>query len=310
MTGEFRSRVQGLALAGTLAFSLVLSGCTLEASEDSNGETTTVTHTSQITTEPPVHSEQEVEEPSASAAPSEDSGSVEEQLQAAVEQTVGLYGGTAGIAFSDGISEISAGDMTAYAAWSTIKVPIAIAALRQDPSQTDNVTAAIQRSDNAAAEALWASLGDPASAGAATSSVLSEGGVGIPVNTVVTRDGFSSFGQTMWSTSDQARFAANLGCIAGSDPVLQDMAMVDPSQSWGIGQLTGAQFKGGWGPEPNGAYSARQFGVFTDPSTGQTRALAISVRPGSGDFGEAQSMANALISHIQGALPEIPANNC
>ena len=44
-----------------------------------------------------------------------------------------------------------------------IKVPLVIAALREEapPEVTDAMTAAITESDNAAAESIWASLGDP-----------------------------------------------------------------------------------------------------------------------------------------------------
>lgn len=303
MMAGSRLRFWGAALAA----SVVLSGCTIDTidtTESSGPPTSTVTLTSTPTSPPAA------EAPVLPTEEPQQGESFAQALQAAVDQTIAVYGGTAGIAVSDGSTEVTAGDMSAAAAWSTIKVPLAVAALRQDPAQTTNVTAAIQWSDNNAAEALWASLGTPEQAGQATTDILREGRNDVTVNTVVTRDGFSSFGQTMWSPDDQARFAATLGCISGSDPVLQNMAMVEPGQSWGIGRLPGARFKGGWGPQPDGAYSVRQFGLSTNPTSGQTTALAIIVRPGSGSFADAQAMADTLISTVQPALAQAPASAC
>lgn len=330
-----RSTIYKSILASYLTGCLALTGCTIGSPETSDIEddvqaTSTVTLTSSLKSGIPEGAELDDSEPirepvSGSAptalgpnsvngtdvtSPSANPADITGQLQSAVDQAVAIYGGTAGIAFSDGSTTVAAGDISDAPSWSTIKVPIAIAALRQDPSQLANATAAIQWSDNAAAEALWESLGTPDQAGIATGDVMAEGGSGFPINTMVTRSGFSSFGQTMWSTNDQARFVANLGCISGSAPVLQNMGMVEPSQSWGIGQLPGAKFKGGWGPKPDGAYSARQFGLTTNSATGQTRALAIIVNPGSGTFGDAQSMANTLISKVQVAIPQAPATSC
>lgn len=303
MMAGSRLRFWGAALAA----SVVLSGCTIDTidtTESSGPPTSTVTLTSTPTSPPAA------EAPVLPTEEPQQGESFAQALQAAVDQTIAVYGGTAGIAVSDGSTEVTAGDMSAAAAWSTIKVPLAIAAVRQDPAQTTNVTAAIQWSDNNAAEALWASLGTPEQAGQATTDILREGRNDVTVNTVVTRDGFSSFGQTMWSPADQARFAATLGCIRGSEPVLQNMAMVEPGQSWGIGQLPGARFKGGWGPQSDGAYSVRQFGLSTNPTSGQTTALAIIVRPGSGSFADAQAMADTLISTVQPALAQAPASAC
>lgn len=323
MMRKFRPKFSAAAVVGCLGSSILLTGCTIGAPTSTDDEesamgTSTVTITSSATafdTSNPTRVLESTVEPepvqtTASATAQPNTDDIASQMQLAVDNAVSVYGGSAGIALSDGYTSVTAGDMTPYASWSTIKVPIAIAALRNDPSQLANVTAAIQWSDNAAAETLWGSLGASEEAGLVTEGVLAEGGVQVPVSTVVTREGFSSFGQTMWAASDQARFAANLACIPGSEPILQNMAQIEPSQSWGIGGLPQAQFKGGWGPEPNGSYSARQFGLTTDPATGQSRALAIIVRSGSGNFNDAQMMANALISEVQSVIPQSPPTSC
>ncbi|MDY3128111.1 MAG: hypothetical protein SOW59_08335, partial [Corynebacterium sp.] len=127
------------------------------------------------------------------------------ELQKIVDSAVATFGGTAAVAFSTGSTNVVAGDDTAYPAWSTVKIPIAIAAVRADPSHFGNASAAITGSNNDAAAALWQSL----PAGAAD-AILSQADIPLTINTVKSRPEFSTFGQTPWSTSLQAKFAANL----------------------------------------------------------------------------------------------------
>lgn len=236
------------------------------------------------------------EEASPSVAPD-----TAQALQSAVDMAVAAFGGTAGIAVSDGVTATSAGDDTAYPAWSTSKVPIAIAALRQDPSLTAPAAAAITASNNEAAETLWLSL----PAGAAD-QVLAEGGAPVTMNTVKIRPEFSVFGQTAWSPSSQATFAANLPCVEGSAPVLELMGQVNSDQTYGIGQLPGARFKGGWGPDPSGSYQVRQFGRFT--GTHGEVAVALTAIPASGQYGDAQAMASMMATQLAGAA--LPTAAC
>ncbi|GAB3703337.1 hypothetical protein [Corynebacterium nasicanis] len=223
-------------------------------------------------------------------------------LEAAVREVLARYGGSAGVAVSDGREIYTAGDMTAVPAWSTIKVPLAIAALRVDPEMAPSAAAAIRVSDNAAAETLWL-----ASGAVGVDAVLAEGQAGTVVNQEVRRPEFSIFGQTAWSAADQARFAAHLPCIAGGEPVLQDMAAIDPSQSWGLGTLAGARFKGGWGPDLNGTYTARQLGLA--PGADGERAVAVVATPASGSLADAQEMTTLLVQAL-GDLTQFPAARC
>ena len=59
------------------------------------------------------------------------------------------------------------GDWQEGPAWSTVKVPLVIAAYRQAETAASyrQMKAAITESDNAAAESLWEQLGDPARRG-------------------------------------------------------------------------------------------------------------------------------------------------
>lgn len=267
---------------------------------------TTVTSTVQVPRSAPQSEPDEPLQPSPSAtAPhavpdTELDASV---LQPIVDGAVARFGGSAGVAISDGATDASAGDDAAYPAWSTIKVPISIAALRQDPALRPTAAAAIQSSDNDAAQTLWDSL-PPRAADA----VLAEGENSVTVNTAQLRPEFSTFGQTPWSPSEQARFAANLPCIAGSQDVLAMMSQVAPSQSYGLGQLPGARFKGGWGPDTAGMYQLRQFGLVA--GAGGDVAVALTASPGSGSYADASAMATQLAGGISSTLDQLPAASC
>ncbi len=97
-------------------------------------------------------------------------------------------------------------------AWSTIKVPLAIAALRSDWLRArDLAVKTITESDNAASEELWSRLGDPADAARQVQAVIAEGGdTATVVESRRLRPGFTAFGQTQWTLQRQARFAAEL----------------------------------------------------------------------------------------------------
>ncbi|WP_394282010.1 hypothetical protein [Corynebacterium sp.] len=224
-------------------------------------------------------------------------------LQNIVDEVIARYGGNASVAVSDGTNELIGGDDAALPAWSTIKVPIAIAALRQDPSLAPTAAAAIQSSDNAAAEVLWNSVTPPL-----VEAVLAEAEAPISVNAVPTRPGVSTFGQTSWSPSQQARFAANLACVDGAQPVLDLMGQVVAEQSYGIGQLPGARFKGGWGPDTSGLYDIRQFGRFSTPQ-GDV-AIALTASPSDGSYATAQAMANELAHGVSTIAHELPLAAC
>lgn len=285
-------------LVALLLTVLPLGACTIPGDEPATSPAETVTLTSTAAPGQPA--------PTLAETPAL-GGEVD--LQSLIDSAVADFGGDAGIAVSDGTTEISAGADVARPAWSTIKVPLAIAALRQDPGLLTWATPAIQSSDNDAAATLWQSLGDPATAGAAVSRVLGEGGNQVGVTTEVLRPGFSSFGQTPWSPSQQARFAAQLPCVAGGAQLLELMGGIIPGQSQGLGTLPGARFKGGWGPDPRGgAYDLRQFGLVSGP--GGDVAVAISTHPGSGTYEDAQAMATRIATGLSPMLDQLPNASC
>ncbi|WP_179129617.1 hypothetical protein [Corynebacterium pacaense] len=150
---------------------------------------------------------------------------------AAVASTNGGRGG-GGLA-QDGQARTFGGLLDAPAR-STIKVPIALAALdgcdADRASLEAQVTAALTTSDNDAAEWLWECLGDPDTAALRTGDVIAHAGTPVRVNTTVTRPGFSSFGQTEWTLPEQALFAGVLPDIA-ADTIVAEAPMRSKSST-------------------------------------------------------------------------------
>jgi hypothetical protein len=220
-------------------------------------------------------------------------------------------GGTSGLAVSAvGLDPMvrEVGTLREGVAWSTIKVPIAIAVERRSdghPSASEQslLTRAITASDNSAAVALWSSLGTPDAAAAAVRGVLAEtGDTSTRVETQILRPGFTSFGQTHWSLVAQQRFIAGLPCLPNSAPVRSLMEQVVADQRWGLGTFgADTQFKGGWGPEPDGRYLVRQMGIVR-LTGGRRLAASMATMPADGTFetGTASltEIAQWLIAHV------------
>lgn len=200
-------------------------------------------------------------------------------------------GGRSGVAVSPlGLEQRvqAAGTLRRAVAWSTAKVPIAMAvvAAGHADEQQANLRQAITASDNAAAERLWSSLGDPSVAAVKATAQLRGGG---DKRTVVQsrrlRADFTAFGQTSWRLSDQVRFTAGMPCVSSSDRVLALMAQVIPAHRWGLGAIKAkARFKGGWGPGSRpgvaGGYVDRQMGIVT--LRGRRFAVTIATAPSDG----------------------------
>lgn len=257
------------------------------------GEQPTVTETVWTTPQPPPRQ-----------SPAEQS--VAQGVEQAVAQVIARHGGQAEVAVVEGVHVHSAGQVDDAPAWSTIKVPVAVAALKRHPDLLATVRAAITVSDNQAAEQLWHSLGTPAQAGRATEDVLSEAGAAGTVQTGFPRPEFSSYGQTRWHPADQARFAAGLPCLVGAEPVLEAMGQITSGQDYGLGTIPGARYKGGWGPDPDGTYVVRQFGVLPASEGQGVSSVALVVRPASGTYAAGQAMLTDLVAH----LPALPATTC
>jgi hypothetical protein len=226
-----------------------------------------------------------------------------------------LHATTAGIAVGavgSTDAPTTLGDWSTGPAWSTIKIPLALAALRQDDSHTvtDPMKAAITESDNAAAESIWATLGDPVDAAAKVQDVLKQTG---DQETIVPskkkRQEFTIFGQTDWSLTHQVQFISSAVCDNANTPILALMGQIEPGQSWGIGTIPGTQFKGGWGPSTEGKYLVRQFGVITTPSGGEI-AVALAAEPASGQFADGTTDLTEMAKWLTDHLGWLPAGQC
>lgn len=204
------------------------------------------------------------------------------------------------------------GDWTSGIAWSTIKVPLAVAALRHDPTESimAEAEAAITVSDNDAAQALWLSLGDGLTAAHAVQEVLDEAGDATTgLAGPRTRLDYNAFGETEWTLANQVRFASRLPCLAQSEAVTRLMTEITPEQSWGLGILNGAAFKGGWGPDDEtGIYTVRQFGVV--PTQTGLVAVALAAQADSGDFEDATAILTRLAVLLSEHMKELRGGSC
>jgi len=242
-------------------------------------------------------------------APPPNTGSLDTdfaQLQATVPATIGIALAPVGVSQAQKLL----GDWSSGPAWSTIKVPLAIAALRAEGPEVvaDPMKAAITQSDNAAADVLWQGLGDPETAASKVDAVLQEVGDPTKVQSQRIRPEFSAFGQTIWSLADQARFLAAAACDTRNQPILDLMGQIAADQQWGLGTISGARFKGGWGPSEAGAYLVRQFGVV--PVEAGDVVVAIAVTPQSGAFGDGTAELTQIIEWLRDHSAELPAGHC
>ena len=140
------------------------------------------------------------------------------KLQSDIDGTVGIAIAPAG----DGNAPVMLGQWPGGPAWSTMKVPLVIAALRQPGhgDVTDAMRAAITKSDNDAAESIWKGMSDdPVTAAQMVEKVLREAGDPTTVEPLRKRPEFTAFGQSQWSLVDQLRFAAFVACDQGDAAV-------------------------------------------------------------------------------------------
>lgn len=308
--GAFPRRAVALSLA--LALVSATAGC---AGLNGGGATVVVTETVATVTGAPVQGGVGAQSAPADAGPEPGAAPSAEPapapgLAADLDAVVAAVAGPAGVVVApvgNPGQVASAGAWQSGVAWSTIKVPLAIAVARSNPAALETSASAITVSDNQAAESLWAALGGGDAAASAVGAVLREGGdTGSQVPSVHTRSGYSIFGQTQWSLADQARFATALPCLSGAGRVVDLMGQITPEQQWGLGRILGARFKGGWGPGEQGGYLVRQFGLV--PGAGGDIAVAIAVQAPTFEAGTAalSTMVDALASQ----LSTMPGGSC
>ncbi|WP_431309105.1 hypothetical protein [Gordonia prachuapensis] len=211
---------------------------------------------------------------------------------------------------------ITMGDLTTGRAWSTLKVPVSLAAERRfGAAVATEEDKAITFSDNDAAGELWGSLGGGQSSVDAVTDVLREGH---DLRTQVSSeadDPPSYPGYTPWALADQARFGAHLPCLPGSEHVIRLMSNVASNQQWGVatmGRNQGAvtAVKGGWGPARSGSagYLVRQLAVIT--TLRGDVAVSMAAIPSSGSFSTGTRMLDKVGDWLERHLAALPVGRC
>jgi hypothetical protein len=211
---------------------------------------------------------------------------------------------------------ISMGTLKTGRAWSTLKVPVSLAAQRKNGfAVAMKEDKAIKFSDNDAAGDLWGSLGGGMSSVNAVTDVLREGH---DQKTHVTSeaDNPPSYpGYTQWALVDQARFGAHLPCLPDSEHIIRLMSSVAANQQWGIAKTGRSQgaitaVKGGWGPatSKSAGYLVRQLGVIST-TRGQV-AVSMAAVPRSGSFSDGTKMLNRMGDWLGRNLAQLPMGRC
>lgn len=228
----------------------------------------------------------------APSAPNPDS--VRTQLDRAVEKTARKYHAKVGVAISAGNDTIAVGDKGKGPVWSTIKVPIAIAALK-DGADKSLVDLAIKESDNDAAYSLWSQVQwHEGSADKAVEELLEDYGSHVDIHD-------TAFGYSTWSLKDQAVFGAELPCIEEADYVHKVLKDIVSWQKIGLSKEERTRAKSGWGlDEDENEYTYRQFGVHE--VTGKRVGVALSVVTDGEDYAKAEPAVKYLAHEMVGIV--------
>lgn len=207
-----------------------------------------------------------------------------------------------------GTSAVSVGEVDADTAWSTMKVPIAIAALQNGSTEMGDVKEAITLSDNDAAIDLWDSLGAGTGAADTVQTVIRRFG---DSDTTVQPDGQDGsdepFGMTQWRAVDQVRFVEGLACT--TDPsavkVRGYMGQIDPSEQFGLAGIHPSMVKAGWGDEDDGDYTVRQMAILPH-NDGYSAVTFIAQGPEDGVDRTVADLKVWFTAHIK----DLPVRHC
>jgi hypothetical protein len=226
-----------------------------------------------------------------------------------------------------GSSKVMGGDEAAHG-WSTTKVPVLTALLKARHEELTSeerswAQAAITESDNQSVLDLFGALEHIEGGLTAASIYMQElfrasGDEETVVATAPPPAGaVTTFGQTEWRPSNAVKFFSALarGCLlsgAGTDYVLGLMQRIEPSESWGLGSagFASVAFKGGWGPEPTGAYLVRQAGIIDVGSSRAVAAALVAFPPaGAGSFEAGTEMLSKAASWLRAHLNLVPRSS-
>ncbi|HEY3995806.1 MAG TPA: hypothetical protein VGM40_07580 [Mycobacterium sp.] len=223
-------------------------------------------------------------------------------LETSFEELSGTVPATIGIAIASAREGpvASFGAWSTGVAWSTIKVPLAIATLRAGVGSRELVADAIVQSDNAAAEELWLQLGNPAEAARQVRAVIQDAGdTTTMVESRRLRPDYTAFGQTQWSLARQAQFAAQLPDIPDASGIVDLMGDLCADHCWGLA-AKGFAAKGGWGPGTADDYLVRQFAIVPIEAGHVGVAVAAQAHDGVFETGVdvLAKLADWLVDHL------------
>ena len=193
-------------------------------------------------------------------------------------------------------------------AWSTIKIPLSMAALRRSKSATtkDRVNRALRHSDNGAAAQLWAQLGSGRTAARRVNAVLRDyGNKKTYTQWRTVRQGASPFGQTKWSSNGQSYLMAGIACNKEGIYIRQQLNAAT-SGYWGLRRFDKAYVKNGYGPRNNGAL-VRQTAIVVGKD-GRRWGVSISVKASSTNRGFTD--ASTITDWLRTRIREVPAKHC
>ena len=178
-----------------------------------------------------------------------------------------------GISLYNGHINGYTGTVATLPSWSTIKVPIALAAQEHcdvsDEALHTLIKAAIEWSDNDSASTLLDCVGTEH-----VEEEVAEAGASINAN--------AAFGRSEWPLASAARYGWYLSTRDEDNEVIVAMYNVVDEQQWGLGAFDNAAFKGGWsGDRRDGSWHSRQFGFVPVDDTALGVAIAARSPDGS-----------------------------
>ncbi len=191
-------------------------------------------------------------------------------------------------------------------AWSTIKVPLAMAALQRSTSATtrSRVERALRYSDNGAAAELWREIGSNATAAARVNKVLAQKGDTVTKVRYSTSGGRSSYGRTPWRTSSMGVFMSNMAC--GSGAIVRQHLATTAGPKWGLKTMPRPLVKNGYGPVAGG-YLVRQAGIIIG-ADGRRWGVSVTVRATS--LARGQQDLTRVAGWLKPRIGWIPAKTC
>jgi hypothetical protein len=113
------------------------------------------------------------------------------------------------------------------------------------------------------------------------------------------RPEYTPFGQTRWSLTDQATFAAGLAGVPEASRIVDLMGDLTDDHRWGLA-TNGFAAKGGWGPGIADDYLVRQFGIVSG-----TVGVALAAEVGEGGYEAGVDAVNTLTDWLVERLPEL-----